>query len=226
MSERLRLILALLLLSISAPVFAENFTSETLKLSSDTQSLFNGIDLSGWHEVKYEQNASSPSLWSFKDGVLACKEKGTGYIRTDQPHGDYVLRLEWRWPETPGNSGVMLHVQPPDKVWPMGFKAQLFRRRAGDVLLVGDVNCTEKLEPRIEKASEYHIPMLIRPSEKQQGEWNALQITCAGDTIEIKVNDVLQNRLTACNPARGSIALRAENSAIEFRNVSLEKLKP
>jgi len=52
-----------------------------------------------------------------------------------------------------------------------------------------------------------------------------MDIKCSGNTIEVKVNGLLQNKGTGLNVSEGSICLQSEGKEIEFRNVYLTKLK-
>ena len=66
----------------------------------------------------------------------------------------------------------------------------------------------------------------MKPSnEKKAGQWNSYDIVCKGNTIEIKVNGVLQNIATKCNETKGGIGLQAEGSKIQFKNIWIQKLK-
>jgi hypothetical protein len=61
-------------------------------------------------------------------------------------------------------------------------------------------------------------------SEKAVGEWNTMEVVCRGNTIEVYVNGVLQNKGTNVSVSRGSICLQSEGKDIEFRNVTLNPL--
>ena len=61
-------------------------------------------------------------------------------------------------------------------------------------------------------------------SEKATGEWNTMEVICKGDTIEVYVNGVLQNRGTNVSLNKGSVCLQSEGGDIEFRNVFLTRL--
>jgi hypothetical protein len=66
----------------------------------------------------------------------------------------------------------------------------------------------------------------LHPSnEKPAGEWNSFDITCKGNTVEIKVNGLLQNVATNCSLTKGGIGLQAEGSKIQFRNLWIEKIR-
>src|SRR5688500_16200829 len=68
--------------------------------------LFNGKNLDGW-KVFLDPKAKDvrpDEVFTVKDGVIRCTGKPNGYLLTEKDYGDYVLTLEWRWPEREGNS--------------------------------------------------------------------------------------------------------------------------
>jgi hypothetical protein len=61
-------------------------------------------------------------------------------------------------------------------------------------------------------------------SEKPAGEWNTCDITCRGDTVEVAINGVVQNRVTRAEPHAGRIGFQFESVPFELRNVSVVRL--
>src|SRR5947209_6233449 len=59
--------------------------------------LFNGRDLSGWTFCLADPNAKMEDVWSVDpaQGIIICKGKPLGYIRTLKDYTNYVLRLGW-----------------------------------------------------------------------------------------------------------------------------------
>jgi hypothetical protein len=80
--------------------------------------LFNGKDLTGWTYHLRDPDAKMEDVWRVEDGVLICKGRPIGYIRTKEDYGDYVLTLQWRWPagSEGGNSGVLVHTSTPGAI--------------------------------------------------------------------------------------------------------------
>lgn len=213
-------------------------------------ALFDGRDLAGWTQYRRPVDAEAPATWSVADGVIKCTGTPSGYIRTEGRYRNYRLTVEWRW--LPGdmplnaqgrprgrNSGVLVHVQQPDEVWPKSLEAQLAADNAGDYWVIGGVDTAQHAAAR-EKAiaaagqdeaalkqarGNRRFPKAQPSSEKALGEWNTYEITCAGDTVSVKVNGVEQNRATEVTVQEGHIALQSEGAPIEFRNVKLESLK-
>jgi hypothetical protein len=58
------------------------------------------------------------------------------------------------------------------------------------------------------------------------GEWNSCDVTCRGDTIEVTINGVPQNKVTKCVPTAGKVGFQLEGTPFELRNVKIEPLKP
>ncbi len=182
--------------------------------------LFDGKSLSGWTFVSTDAKVLLDSVWSVDKGVIVCQGKPNGYIRTVRSYHDYQLHLEWRFPTGPGNSGVFLHINGPDKVWPKCFEVQLLSDKAGDIRCNGG-SLVQELTTDSPKA----VPHRESSSEKAFGEWNSCDIVCRGNAITVWINSVLQNEVTRTSDTYGSIALQAEGKQVDFRNIFLEPLQ-
>ncbi len=181
--------------------------------------LFDGKNFDGWTFVSKDANTPAASIWSATNGVIYCLGRPNGYARTLQFYRDYELHAEWRWPSGPGNSGVFVHVNPPDKVWPYCFEANTLAGVAGEVRMNGGSKA-DGLTAQYPKS----VPRQQPSSEKPAGEWNAFDIICRGNTISVRVNGVLQNNITGTSASSGAIALQAEGKPVEFRNIFIEPL--
>jgi hypothetical protein len=181
--------------------------------------LFDGKSLSGWTFVSKGTNAPAASIWSVTNGVIFCEGKPNGYARTLTMYRDYQLHVEWRWPNGKGNSGIFVHLNPPDTVWPLCFEAQLLSGSVGELRLNGGSRLSAVTDPKV-----ISVPRQHPDSEKPPGEWNSCDIVCRGDTISIRVNGVLQNEVSGTSVDSGTIGLQAEGAPVEFRNVVLDKL--
>lgn len=181
--------------------------------------LFDGKTLSGWTFVSKDTNFPAASIWFVTNGVIVCLGKPNGYARTLKSYHDYQLHVEWRWPKAPGNSGVFVHVNPPDVVWPLCFEAQLLSGDAGELRLNGGARLSTVTDPKV-----ISVPRRLPPTEKPVGQWNSYDITCRGNTVAIRVNGVLQNEASGTSVDSGAIGLQAEGKLVEFRNIYLEPL--
>jgi hypothetical protein len=189
-----------------------------------TVSLFNGADFTGWEFVLSVDTVSAEDVWSVKEGVVYCAGVPNGYMRTVQPYSDYILTLEWRWVDRESNSGVLLHIQEPDQVWPVCIECQLMADNAGDLVLIGagSITVDDSLYNNTDRFLV--IPKKQESNEKPVGEWNNYRIICKGTAITCYVNGVLQNEGIKASQSSGPIGLQSEGAPIAFRNIQLEML--
>jgi len=188
-------------------------------------ALFNGRDFSGWTYVLSDTTVSFRDVWSVRDGVIHCTGVPDGYLRTEASFADYRLHLEWRWEGEPTNSGVLLHCQDPDRIWPNAVECQLQAGNAGDFVLIGPSRMTVGDSIHAIARGWRVIPKRHASSENPAGEWNTMEITVAGDRIVCEVNGILQNEANVVSLVSGPIALQSEGSPIRFRNIWIESLE-
>ena len=196
--------------------------AESESQDSDTIALFNGKDFEGWHIYLKDADADAKDVWKVRDGEIWCTGNPTGFLRTKEEYSDYKLVLEWRWPEKPGNSGVLLHMSGEEKIWPLCIEAQLMHKRAGDFVGMGYTFNENKAE---KGGFISYTPHMSDPSEKELGGWNKYEITCKGGTIEATINGQLQNKATGVNISKGYIGFQSEGVPIMFRNITLTPLR-
>lgn len=178
--------------------------------------LFNGKDINGW-VAHHKTNVAPATVWGVKNGVLTCAGKPNGYLRTAQAYGDYKVTVEWRFPGKPGNTGVLVHMNAPDKVWPLSVECQGMNKHQGDMYFWSGSNCREKGQgPKVARTGE--------DAEKPPGQWNTYQVICAKDTITILVNGKVMNKTTGGTPTSGFLGLQCEGAELEIRRVTLEPL--
>jgi hypothetical protein len=210
--------LALVFAATPALIQLQAQTSDATITPKQMIELFDGKTLAGWTFVSKDTNAPAAAIWSATNGVIVCQGKPYGYARTLTRYRDYRLHVEWRWPQAPGNSGVFLHLNPPDKVWPCCYEAQLLAGNAGELRLNGGSHITG-LAPDVKS-----LPRRQACSEKPAGEWNTYDILCHSHGIVIRVNGVLQNQVAGTALDSGAIGLQAEGALVEFRNLTVEPL--
>lgn len=192
-------------------------------ISAEEIELFNGKDLSGWTYFLTDKNKKMEDVWSVKDGVLHCAGNPVGYLKTEKEYENYVLSLEWRWPEgtkAGANNGVLLHTTEPGVLgpWPRSIEAQLANRNAGDIWVIGTTISIDDTEKR--RSDRRHLN-LTDDSEKPIGEWNKYVCVCIDDTVTLIVNGDVVNFAWNVSQTKGAISLQSEGAPIEFRNIVL-----
>ena len=189
--------------------------------------LFNGKDFTGW-TFSMKNNADPLATWSVTNGVIHCTGAPIGYIRSTQTYANYVLTVEWRFLKvTPkaNNTGVLVHMQLPDQVWPRCVQVQGKHLRQGDLFLMMGAESKEH------KGMNANTPIPLRgePNEHPVGEWDTVKTICqtAADgtgTITAYVNGRLMNETTECTVTNGFIGIQSEGGDIEIRKLCLDPL--
>ena len=185
-----------------------------------------GFNSSEWALVMADDSVPADQLLRFEDGVLSLYGNAhpKGIYRTQSVYSNYELRLQWRWPNEPGNGGLLLHCDPEitRAAWPQCLEVQLMHGKAGNFRKNGE---TIEVEP--ERTTEKpFIERLIADAEKPVGAWNALRVIVRGDSVVVYLNDQLVNQGTHATASTGFIALQLELADIQFREFSLRPLPP
>lgn len=191
--------------------------------SSAGIDLFNGRDFSGWTFCMMN-HADPKQTWSVENGVIHCTGQPHGYLRTEKTYHDYQLTVVWRFVKVApraDNSGVFVHIQPPDAVFPECVECQGQYQHQGDFILAHGASA-DGYPADLKKAT--FIRQNGPPNEKPVGDWNTDQILCRGGTVELFVNGKKMNEITDCNLTSGYIGIQSEGGEIEVRKVLLKPL--
>lgn len=183
----------------------------------------------GWKSFHEQAGTRTGEVWRLNaEGVLSCRGTPKGYLYTEREYGNFVLRLEWRWPagKAPGKGGVLIRITGPDRIWPKSLEAQINAGDAGDFWGLAGYPLTGPAErmKAVEHPQFGTLTNLKKTAslEKPAGEWNRYEILSDGDTVVLRLNGQEVNRATGCKPITGRICLTAEGNEIEFRNVEME----
>lgn len=220
MKSRIIKLTAFLIIFLLVTPYVTKAQSEAAKSKNKEILLFNGKDLKNWRFHLKDPAVDPSTVFTVQNGVIHIKGDPFGYMRTKESYSDYKLNVEWRYPGEASNSGVFIHGQKPDTIWLKCVECQLKAGSAGDFVCMNGTDMNE----RTDKTNRV-VKKLAGSSEKPNGEWNTMEVTCSANTIEVVVNGVLQNKGTSVNVSEGFICLQSEGKDIEFRNVFLTKLK-
>ena len=178
-----------------------------------------------WECYLADPNAQMQDVWSIEDGVLICTGKPLGYLYTKKDYGDFVLKLQWRWPpgEKPSNGGVLIRMTGKHRIWPRSLEAQLNAGNAGDFWGLAGYPLAGPMD-RIRSSDHKEFGKLtnlkkVKALEKPPGEWNTYEIISAGDTVTLVINGEEVNRAPGCDLNPGRICLTSEGSEIHVRNM-------
>ena len=226
---RLPLATAVLLLAAGA--------CATVPKESPTRSLFNGVDLSGWHADVPDAD-SNPDIgpsFAVVEGQLMSLGTPGGHLITDAEYANYRLEIEYRWTDEPGNCGVLVHASTPRCLYgmfPASIEVQMHSGNAGDFWCICEDIWVDDMVARRGAAEKWgtregdarRIKNLTDDSENPVGEWNHMRIEARGDRIDVWVNGDLVNQGYQCTAQRGQIAIQAEGRPVAFRRLDLTPL--
>ena len=178
--------------------------------NTESVSLFNGVDLSGW-------TIHGTEKWYVEDGDLVC-ENGSdneyGYLSTDEYYDDFILTLEYKQ-ESNGNSGVF------------------FRSTLDGIIINGwQVEISPPGHDTGGIYESYGRGWLIKPDpikdkSLKYGDWNSMKIMVKGDNVKTWLNGVEMIHINDQNigEGKGSIALQihaGDDVKVRWRNIKLE----
>jgi Domain of Unknown Function (DUF1080) len=201
--------------------------------------LFNGRDLSGWNAdvPAKDTNPAAPDSFIVRNGMLVSLGEPRGHLLTESAYRDYRLEVEYRFPGSGGNCGVLVHasrLRALSAMFPQSIEVQMAHQNAGDFWCIEEnieVQDMDKRRPRQEgqkwggsAGDARRILNLTDGSEKPLGEWNTMVIEARGRTIKVWVNGDLVNEGFGSTADRGKIALQAEGTEVEFRRVEIGPL--
>jgi len=241
-------------------------TASTLVLLSAAappqDELFNGRDLSGFYTYLKTSGKNNDPDHVFKvlDGMLHVSGKEYGYFATEREYENYHLKAEFKWGESTWppreknarDSGILFHMQGPDKVWPQSIEFQIIEGGTGDLLVIPDASIdydsayenrlaeppkkmlsadgTRIVRSRVnwEKRSPQWKDVLgFRGDdelERPHGEWNTLDLECLGDRITYWVNGTKVLEGHGARPSKGRILFQSEGAEVYFRKITLRPI--
>jgi len=213
--------------------------------------LFDGRDLRNLDVFLKDHglNNDPDHVFNVEKGVLHVSGKEFGYVITKQEFANYYLRTEFKWGEATyepragraRDSGILYHVQGPQKVWPTSVEFQIIEGGTGDfwmtdggaltgpngVRVTGPPGSALKID-RIGKGPWNDVAGYRDPGgelEKPHGEWNLLELVAQGDHVKQFVNGKLANEGSQASPSGGKILFQSEGAEVFFRHIKLYPLK-
>jgi hypothetical protein len=193
-------------------------------------------------------NVDPDGVFRVENGVVHVSGTEHGYFVTKQSFRDYRLHAEFRWGEgTFGgragksrDSGILYHVQGPNKVWPRSLELQIQEGATGDFWMTDGAAVTGRDGRRVTGPAGGALPIArfgkgpwrdvlgyrdpANEVERPHGDWNAVELVVRGDTVRHYVNGTLVNEGSAPFPREGKILFQSEGAEIFFRNIRVEPI--
>ena len=162
-------------------------------------SLFNGVNLDGWHVTGCEVGV--------EDGALVIKA-GDGLVRTEHRYRDFVLELKWRARKAEAwDSGIYIRSDlPRGKPWPDKHQLNLKQNDEGN--LIG-------------------FPKARSKGLCKDHDWNQFKVTVVGETAKLEINGQPAWETDGIKTEQGYIGLQVEvpgGGQFEFRDLFVTEL--
>jgi hypothetical protein len=169
--------------------------------------IFNGEDLSGWIPDGSEAEV--------KAGVLLVRE-GSGWVRTDRPYGDVVLRLDARLIGRNAEAAIFVRAYPHSD-----------QRRSppsvGYRIIVKDDRSAGRIVRHDLPGRAPSVPYgTAAPSFADAGAWHRYEIHCTGTSLMVTLDGLPVAALGEVENPGGYLAVQAQRGDVEFRNIELE----
>jgi hypothetical protein len=203
-----------------------------------TINLFNGQNLKGWHidVPEMDNNPKVKSPFIIRDGLLVSLGTPGGHIITDKQYENFKLTFSYRFAGKPGNCGVLVFASTPRALYdmfPKSIEVQMMHENAGDFWCIEEDITVPDMEKRRGPKEKWgingdklrRIPNLTDGTEKPLGQWNEMHIECVQNTIKVWLNGVLVNYGYNATASKGQIALQAEGSEVEFKQLQLTPIQ-
>jgi len=178
--------------------------------------------LKGSDPAQFELVGIAADSITIVDGEIRLTGKPLGYFATKQEYKDYVLTFEFQYDRPDGlksdadfrgNSGVLLHIAGPARVWPNCVQVQLAQADPGSIFAMNESRCEATSDPVAQKTA-------IKPV----GQWNKVEVTCQDGTILSKLNGVEVSKAGKAEPDHGPIGWQSEGKPIRFRHLTIKPL--
>ena len=195
-------------------ILALSALSLSLACQSSTTEQAGAVEALNDFEKDFFVAFGDPASWKAEGGVFQCNGTPNGYLCTKKSYSNYVLTLEFRYPEQAGNSGVFHYISGEHKVWPACVEVQGLYQRLAQIFPLGGAE-----GPRSDGDEEARTR-----ARKPHTEWNHLEITSRDGVIGAKLNGVFIGESGPYPVRQGPIGLQSEGAPVHFRNIEIREL--
>jgi hypothetical protein len=195
------------------------------------KSLFNGKDMENFKyvlsikgkNVEGDDPLTAPTkTWRVEDGVIICTGKPDGYFFTKKSYKNYVLRYDWQYKRPAGltddekfggNSGLLVHITGPHKIWPKCVEVQGMNRQHGKAFTIGGAKGKFSFDEAALKKARHPV-----------GQWNTTEVIVNNGAITSRVNGAEISTGKTADLTEGPFGLQSEGAEIHFKNIQIKEL--
>jgi len=185
--------------------------------AADSQSLFNGKDLSGWSGTGYV----------VEDGAIVCTPEGKNLV-TEKSYANYILEFDYKLPPG-GNNGLGIHYPGTGDGAYSGMEVQILDNSDPKYATLKDYQFNGSL---------YTLAPAKKTGLKPVGEWNHEKVSVQDSGLIVELNGEIILRanlddLAARNPKHegvkrrsGQIALLGHGDRVAFKDIKITEIPP
>lgn len=172
---------------------------------------------------EFEAFAGAADTWREEAGVIVCSGMPKGYVYCVRPFRNFTLRCDYRFAEPAAdadpaksalaNTGFMIHIQEPHKVWP----------RSLEVQGRWDQMCSIKSNGGVPDLVIQDDPAAREAARKPVGQWNSVEIVSRDGALTALLNGQKICESEAGELTEGSIGLQSELFEVRFRNLRIRE---
>ena len=195
----------------------------TLKGEENWMDLFNGDDLTGWH------NPYPHGEFRVTKGIIELVANKKFFLAYDQKFSDFILKAEIKLPKGKANSGFLFRSQKKENGTLFGYQAEVDgsdRKWSGGLYDEGRRGWIHPKKP-IENIYNKYNWKDVRKNAFKRNEWNRYKIRCVDDHIQIWVNDIKTTDLKDSTDKNGYIAIQhhgEKGQIYRFKNIQILEL--
>lgn len=195
---------------LTTVVASVGFVSDSRAGEDGFTKLFNGKDLAGLKIVPEK----ATDTFKVEDGILKVSGKPNGYFYTEKSYKNFVVRFDWRYPVNAGNSGLLVYIQTPHKVWPKCVEVQGAYGSHGSIFAIGGAKGKFKDDGKARKMAL-----------KNHKEWHTTEVTSIDGKLTAKINGIMvcEGQTDVIN--EGPLGWQSEGAPIDFRNILIKEMK-
>lgn len=168
----------------------------------------------------FEQFQADAGTWSEDAGLLTCSGTPKGYAHTRDLFRNFTLRADFRYLPAEGaenleksNTGFMIHIQEPHKVWPRSLEVQGRWDELATIKSNGGV-------PELTIDDRPDVRERVRRAVE---EWNSVEIISQDGSLVARLNGEVVCESQPGEVEVGLLGLQAEGFAVQFRNLRVRR---
>jgi hypothetical protein len=168
----------------------------------------------------FEPFQAEEGTWREEGETILCRGLPKGYLYSREPYKNFTLRCEFRYVPEEGaeeleksNTGFMVHIQEPHRVWPYSLEVQ----GRWDEL------CSIKANGGAPELTIHDKPEVREQVRRPVEEWNSVEILSKDGALTAWLNGELVCESEPGELTGGLLGLQSEGYEVHFRNLRVRR---